>query len=196
MYDWMKKLHMWAGLLSFTAFIVWGVAGVEAVFLPPPEGYEPPEVSSEKEIPFDAPGGLDDKALARLIYETVKLPMAGGHYNIHRDDNQHLAFFVFTVNGRRDLTYLEEQKKIRIAYRQNELGGFLSSMHTGHSRRGPPDIPARFWGVYNEFSTWAFLFMSLSGVYLWIASRPGLPWARMCLGGAALLFIVLWVVTR
>lgn len=196
MYDWMKKLHMWSGLLSFTAFVVWGVAGVHAVFLPGPGNYQPPEVSATTEIPFEAPGGLDDKALAKLIYENMDLPMSGGHYGVRRDDNQNLSFLVFTVNGRRDLTYLEEQKKVRIEYRQNELAGFLSSMHTGHSRRGPPELPARFWGVYNEFSTWAFLFMSLSGVYLWIASRPGLPWARMCLGGAALVFVVLWVVTR
>jgi hypothetical protein len=29
-----KKLHMYAGLLTFSAFLVWGITGVEAVFLP------------------------------------------------------------------------------------------------------------------------------------------------------------------
>ena len=24
-YEWTKKLHMWSGLLTFTAFVVWGL---------------------------------------------------------------------------------------------------------------------------------------------------------------------------
>ena len=196
MYEWTKKIHMYAGLLTFTAFVVWGFAGVHAVFLPSPGGYQPPEISEVEERPFQAPGDLDDRELARLIYETMDLSLSGGHYNTRRNEEDNLAFIAFTWNGRRDLTYLEEQQTVRIEYRDNSTAGFLSSMHTAHSRRGPVETPVRLWGYFNELATWAFFFMSLSGVYMWIATRPGLPWARICFGGAAAVSVILWFVTR
>jgi hypothetical protein len=195
-YEWTKKIHIWAGLLTFTAFVVWGITGIYAIFLPAPGQHQPPEISAETEFPFEAPGDLDDKQLAKRIFAAAELKMAGGHYNVHRDENQHLKFFVFTANGRRDVTYLEERKRVRVEFRRNNLGGFLSTMHTGHSRRGAPDLSARLWGYYNELSTWALLFMSLSGLYMWIATRPGLPWARICIGGAAVVSVILWVAVR
>ena len=115
MYEWVKKIHMYAGLLTFTAFVVWGVTGIHAVFLAPPGGYVPPEISSEHEMPFQSPGNLDDKQLAERIFQTADIPLAGGHYNVHRDDDLNLAFFAFTANGRRDFMYLEEQGIVRIA---------------------------------------------------------------------------------
>lgn len=196
MYEWMKKIHMYAGLLTFTAFVVWGITGVSAIFLPPPGGYQPPEVAEVEERPFEAPGDMTDKELAKLIYDTAELSLAGGHYNIRRNDDGNLAFMVFTSNGRRDVTYLEEQKLMRIEYRNNDVTGFLSSMHTAHSRRGAPESSVRLWAYFNEFSTWAFFFMSLSGLYMWVATRPGLPWAQICFGGGTVVGVILWFVTR
>ena len=129
---------MWSGLLTFTAFVVWGVTGINAVFLPAPDQYKPPEISREHEFAFEAPGNLDDKELANRIFDAADLKMAGGHYNVHRDDDHHLKFFVFTPNGRRDLTYLEDEKRVRIQFRATGLTGFLSVMHAAHSRRGAP----------------------------------------------------------
>ncbi len=196
MYDWIKKIHMYAGLLTFTAFVVWGVTGIHAVFLPPPGGYLPPRISSERELPLRPPGNLDDNALAKHIFETAGIPLAGGHYNVHRDDALNLAFFAYTPNGRRDFTYLEEQGIVRIAHRRNDLAGFLSVMHASHSRRGPRALPARLWGLYNELSTWAFLFMTISGMYMWFVTRPGLRWAQALTAAAISLAVVLWMLNR
>jgi hypothetical protein len=196
MYEWVKKIHMYAGLLTFTAFVVWGITGVHAVFLPPPGGWKPPEVSGQREVRFEAPGDVDDKKLGELVFKAAALPMAGGYYNVHRDEEGNLAFLVYTAKGQRDVTYLEAQKSIRIQIRQGDLAGFLSSMHAGHSRRGAPDLSSKLWGYYNEFSTWAFFFMSLSGLYMWVVTRPRLPWAQLCIGGATAVFVLLWVVTR
>jgi len=196
MYEWTKKLHMYAGLLTFTAFVVWGITGIHAVFLPAPGSWQPPEVSERRSVALEAPGDLDDEALARHIFDAVDIPLAGGHYDVHRDEDANLAFFVFTVNGRRDVTYLEDRGQVLIAQRENTLGGFLSSMHTAHSRRGPAALPARVWAWYNEISTWAFLFMTLSGVYLWLATRPGLRWARWVTAATVALAVLLWLATR
>ncbi len=165
-------------------------------FLPAPGEYQPPDVSSTEERPFEAPKDLDDRELARHVYEQLDLPLAGGHYNIRRDDDANLAFFVFTSSGRRDVTLLEDEGKVRIEYRRNSLFGFLSSMHTAHSRRGAADTPVRLWAYYNEFSTWAFAFMTVSGVYLWLATRPKLVWAQASAVGALAVCAALWLALR
>jgi len=196
LYKWMKRLHTWSGLLTFTAFIVWGITGIHAVFLPAPGEWKPPEVSSTQEFPYEAPGSADDKELAKRIYAAAELKMSGGHYNVHRDDDQNLAFNVFTSNGPRNFTYFEDEKRVLVEFRDGGVAGFLSSMHTAHTRRGAPDFSARMYGVYNEFSTWAFLFMSLSGVYVWVATRPGMPWARILIGVTTVVTIIMWLAVR
>jgi hypothetical protein len=113
-----------------------------------------------------------------------------------RDENNNLFFSVYTPSGRRDLTYLEAERKIRVEVRQNDVVGFLSAMHAGSSRRGPPDFSARVWGYYNEFANWAFGFMTLTGMYLWLATRPRLMWAWITCGAAAVLCTALWIATR
>jgi hypothetical protein len=196
LYRWAKKLHMYSGLLTFTAFVVWGVTGVHAVFLPGPEQYQPPPVSSVREIPFQPAGSLDDQELAQAIFEAADIPLAGGRYNLHRDEQLNLAFNVFTINGGREVTFLEEQGIVRIAHRGNSLWGYLSSMHTAHSRRHRLTPAAIAWGYFNEFSTWAFLFMTFSGLYMWLATRPGLRWAQLSLAGMTALTLALWIAIR
>ena len=196
LYKWIRKIHTWSGLLTFTAFVVWGLTGIYAIFLPPPGMWKPPEVSSEREFAFEAPGSVDDRRLARLIFEAADIKMAGGHYNVRRDSEQNLAFNAFTPNGRLDFTYIEDEKRVRIQSRRNEIGNFFSVMHAAHSRRGSPHISTRLYGVYNEVSTWAFFFMSLSGLYMWIATRPGLPWARIIIGAATLMTVIMWWAVR
>jgi hypothetical protein len=196
LYEWVKKLHMYSGLLTFIAFVVWGLTGVHAVFLPPPGEYEPPPVSSVQEIPFQASSSLDDEKLAQAIFDAVDIPLAGGRYNVHRDEQLNLAFNVFTINGGREVTFLEEQGIVRVAHRGNSLWGYLSSMHTAHSRRHRLTPAAIAWGYFNEFSTWAFLFMTFSGLYLWIATRPGLRWAQLSLAAMTALTLVLWISIR
>jgi hypothetical protein len=48
-YEWVRRLHMYSGLLTFMAFVVWGVTGIHAVFLAPPDQYRPPPVSSVRD---------------------------------------------------------------------------------------------------------------------------------------------------
>jgi hypothetical protein len=193
MYEWLRKIHMYAGLLSLTAFVVWGVAGVHGAFLPAPGQSRLPAPTGTRVIPYDAPGDLDDPALARRIFEVSGVTMTYPPNNSRRDKNQDLTFILYSPNGRRDVTYLEREHLIRIEIRQNKLAGFLSSMHTGRTGNGLPDLPARVWGFYNEFSVWAFFFLIFSGLYLWLATRPRLRWAWMTAAAAVTAFAALWV---
>ena len=131
MYDWMKKIHMYAGLLSFMAFVVWGVTGIQAVFLPGPGEWQPPPISNQKEFPFEGAGNLDDKTLAKAVFQAAALAMVGGYYDVHRDDAGNLAFLAYSANGQRELTYLEKERRVRVVFRDSGLGDFLSNMHTG-----------------------------------------------------------------
>ena len=196
LYKWILKIHNWSGLLTFSAFVVWGVTGIYAIFLPAPGEWKPPPVSSERSFPYEAPGDLDDRELAKRIFEAAELTMAGGHYNVRRDDDQNLTFNAFTTNGRQDLTYFEDEQRVLIQSRQSSIGSFFSVMHATHTRRGAPHLAVRMYGVYNEFATWAFLFMSLSGVYMWIATRPGMPWAQILIGVMTLVTIIMWWAVR
>jgi hypothetical protein len=195
-FEWMKKIHMYSGLLTFPAFVVWGITGIHAVFLEPPDGYKPPPVSSEHDISYRAAGVLDDQQLAKAIVGFINIPLAGGHYNIHRDAQSNLAFNVFTINGGREVTYLEKEGTVRVAHRRNSTLDYLSSMHTAHSRRHRQTASVRAWGWFNEMSTWAFLFMTISGLYLWIATRPTLQWAQISLGAMTVFMMILWIVIR
>lgn len=193
---WMKKLHTYAGLLTFTAFIVWGVIGVAGAFAPGPESYQPPDVSEVREVAMSAPANLDDRELARHIYENLDIPLRGGHYNIRREADGNLAFYVFTASGRHDVTYLEDRGIARTDFRQNNIFGFLSTMHTAFSKRGPQTRSARLWGYYNEVSAWAFFFMIVSGLYLWLDTRPGLRWAQLIAASSIGFSVILWIATR
>ena len=196
LYYWVKKLHTYSGLLTFTSFFIWGVTGVHAVFLPPPEQHQPPPVTSVKEVPFQAAGNLDDQKLAEAVFNAIQIPLAGGRYNVHRDAQANLTFNVFTINGGREVTFVEDTGIVQIAHRRNSVLGYLSSMHTAHSRRHRLTPPLIAWGYFNEISTWAFVFMTFSGLYLWVATRPRLRWAQLSLAGMTAATIVLWAAIR
>lgn len=196
MFALVKKLHMWAGLFTFTAFVVWGVTGIHAIFLPSPGNWKEPEPAEIRDIAWKAPGNLDDKALSEAAVKASGLRTVGAPVLRKRDAQQNLTFAVFGPNGRRDLTILEGEGKIRVAIKQNSLVEFLSASHAGSTRRGPPELGARVWGAYNEFANWAFLLMTLSGIYLWLATRPKIVWAWATLGLAGVIFAALWWGTR
>ncbi len=196
LYEWVKKIHMYSGLLTFTAFVVWGVTGIHALFLPSPGQFTPPPITSVKEIPFQAAGSLDDRKMAEAIYQAANIPLAGGRYNVHRDEESNLAFNVFTINGGREVTFVENKGIVKIAHRANSVWSYLSSMHTANSRRHRLTPAAIAWGYFNEFANWAFLFMTVSGVYMWIATRPGLRWAQLSLAAVTVLTLGLWMAIR
>jgi hypothetical protein len=158
--------------------------------------YKPPPVSSSREIPYKAAGGMDDQQLAKAIFDVIDVPLAGGRYNVHRDEKSNLAVNVFTINGGREVTFFEEAGNVRIDHRRNSVWSYLSSMHTAHSRRHRMTAPVIAWGYFNEFATWAFLFMTFSGLYMWIATRPGLRWAQLSLAGMVVLTLALWIAIR
>jgi len=68
---WIKRLHMYTGLLNFTVLMVFGIIGVVATVLPkPPERQKPPSTAQVRDFPI--PGGMTDPQLADHIQAALK----------------------------------------------------------------------------------------------------------------------------
>ncbi|MEO7650632.1 MAG: hypothetical protein ABIZ80_09195, partial [Bryobacteraceae bacterium] len=60
----------------------------------------------------------------------------------------------------------------------------------------PTDWRIRAWTWYNEFSIWALIAMSVSGVYLWLATRPFFGPARWAFAIGTGIFAGLYIWSR
>jgi hypothetical protein len=90
---------------------------------------------------------------------------------------------------------LEKENRIRIETRRNGPAQFLNGLHTTTVNRHP-DWRIRWWGYYTEFSIWSLIGMALSGVYLWLASRPRYAPARYAFALGCGAFLLLYGLTR
>lgn len=198
LYGLVKKLHMYAGLLSFSNFVAYGIAGLVATFSPPPEQRR--LAGETRYVPFTVPAGLTDKALADSIYRLLDPPLAGPipEWAIRRDDAGHLLLNFYTVNGPHRVTVLEEENRLRVETMRNSVWRFLSNVHatTVRDAERVPDWRLKLWAYHNEIALWALSFMALSGVYLWLATRPRLRFALAAFLGGSGAFLLLYGLTR
>ncbi|MCG6924557.1 MAG: hypothetical protein LJF30_04495 [Acidobacteria bacterium] len=58
------------------------------------------------------------------------------------------------------------------------------------------DLRVRAWAWYLELSIWSLLLMALSGVYLWLSTRPRHRWARVSLVVGTLVLVGFYWVVR
>ena len=191
----MKKLHMYAGLLSFTAFIVWGVAGVAATFLPAPAERQPRKLETSY-VAFEANGNANDQQLTDAMIMASGLPFIQPGRKPQRKPQGLLQVRYFHPNGTRAIVYEEKEKRLRIEKRNSSLAGFMNTLHMQTLNHHNPGIEALLWGAYNQFSLWAVIFMTLSGIYLWIATRPGLAWAQWTFAASSAAVIGMYFVLR
>ena len=194
MHKWMKKLHMYAGLLSFLAFLVWGVAGIVATLAPAPGNRKPPE-PSVRYVDFPVQADLGDEEVAERMLAKLDPPFVR-NARPQRDDQGRLFLNYFTPNGRRLFVLDEPQNRIEVREFPMPFLAFVNTMHVQTWNHSHPATEVKLWGAYNEFSLWAMLFMSISGVYLWLATRPNMRWAQWTAGAATLLFVALYFSLR
>src|SRR5258706_10919501 len=189
------KLHMYIGLLNFSNLIAFGVAGLAATLQGGPEssmGTEAPRYES-----FTPPPGSSDKQIADLVFNRFRFPFADpvSDWAIHRDGAGNLPLEFWTVNGIYRVLYEPQHSRLRLENSRSGLPFFLDDMHTVTERK-QRDWRMRAWAWYNHFAIWSLLAMAISGVYLWIASRPGYRVAQYSFAGGAAIFILLYIATR
>jgi len=193
----LRRCHIWTGLFAFTGLLVFAAAGLHVSFRPAGarRATAPPAVS---EIAFRADPALSDEQLADRVHAELRLPLSQPlpASAVRRDRDHRLRLDFRTPNGVHRVTVLEEEGKLRIEHRANGLGEFLDLMHMRTFGRTPPAPAFRLWAAYVDLSIFALLFLALSGVWLWLESRPGARWAQgtLALGGA--LFAAVWWALR
>jgi len=197
MYSLFRKLHMYAGLLNLSILLIFGISGLWATFEPAPDQRHRPDPQIEFRD-FTVPAGVDDKAVADQVYEYLKLPMSVSipRQALRRDGNNNLALDFYGANGMRRAIVLEKENRIRIETRRPPLANFLNGLHTTTMNSRMTDWRIRYWTYYNEFSIWSLIGMSISGVYLWLASRPRYRSALFVFALGCASFILLYAVTR
>ena len=190
---WIKKIHMYAGLLNFSILMVFGVAGIRATVRTERLG-----ATNIETRPFDLPPNLDDLQAAQAAYDFLKPELAPAPRSgtVHRDAENNVTLNLGDINGPRTVTLLESQNELRIERQRNRLSAFIDNMHATTMNETSPDVRIRMWSWYTEFSIWSLIFMALSGVYLWLASRPGHRWAQVCLAAGTLGFVLLYILVR
>ncbi|MEZ5403767.1 MAG: PepSY domain-containing protein [Bryobacteraceae bacterium] len=194
---WIKRLHMYAGLLSLTILFIFGIVGLTGLMLPVPSERKQPEFVGREEA-FAVPPNMSDRELAQAAWEKLAPPVTGPPppFSIRRDANRNLVFQVFGPNGPTRVTVLENDGKLRVETRRNLWWQYFNVLHETHIRSTVPDLIVRLWTWYNEFSIWTLMFLSLSGIWLWLAAKPGWRWAQLSFAvGTGMFFVIYWVLS-
>jgi hypothetical protein len=187
-----RKIHIYAGLLTFVQLIVYGIAGLVATAQ---TSLERPKVPRDQRyVPISIPPNATDRQVADIVYQSLNLPMTRPipDWFLRRTPDNHLLLDFYNINGIYRVVVLEEQSRVRIDHIRNSTWLFLEDTHA--ATPGDPGAPklVRLWGYWNELALWSLLGFSLSGGYLWVATRPRFLWAWLALGTGALSLALLW----
>jgi hypothetical protein len=190
-----RKLHTYAGLLTFINLVVFGIAGLTATL---EWRKERAGSAFSQERAFTPRPNSTDRQVAEQVVALIGLSLATPVQNaaIQHDAANNLFLDFWTVNGRQAVTVLEKEGKIRIVDMRNRIWDYLDALHTttGIFRAG--DWRMWLWACYNEFAMWCLAFMIASGVALWLMSRPRHRLAQISLGMGCAMFTVLYIWTR
>lgn len=190
------KLHIYAGLLTFTQLMIYGFAGLAATAQSAAERPKVPHTI--RHVPFTPPRSASDKEVADAVYHELKLPLTRPMplFAIKRNASNDLQLDFYNINGIYRVVVLERENRVRIEEIRNSLAIFLEDMHamTINDREAPRLM--RTWGYYNEFAMWCLLAFVVSGVYLWLSAQPRTWWAWGSLVTATATFAALWMSFR
>jgi hypothetical protein len=194
MTDLLKRLHIWVGLFNLTALLVFALTGLWAVV----PDLAMPDAAETSTVAYSAPGDFSDQQVAADLFTRLRLPLAGPvpEWAVRRNDANVLVLTYNSVNGAYQVTVDEPAHQALVAHRRNRVGEFLSQAHGTTLYRAEPDLRVRLWALYIDLSILGLLFMTGTGLWLWLTSRPRVWWAWLSFAGGAGLFAALWIVTR
>jgi hypothetical protein len=193
MIELLKRFHIWVGLFNLTALIVFAATGI-AVTLPAAER----GAAEVRVVNYQTPGSFSDKEVADDLLAKLNLPLVGPipEWAVRRNDENVLVLEFHGPNGQHRVTVLEPERRVRVEHARNTIGEFVNIMHATTLYRSPTDLSVRLWALYIDLSIFSLMFMAITGVWLWLASRPTLWWAQTSFAAGVCLFLVLWIATR
>ena len=197
MHGLLQKIHMYLGLLSWSILFVYGIAGLTATIrsASPEPQWAHTEVRTEN---FVVPANQTDKQVAVGVWKALHIPLTSPppSYALRHDDQNNLVVSLWTTNGPIDATVMEKQNQVRVETRRNSIWEYFNNLHSTTIRDHATDWRVRLWTYYNEFAVWTLLAMALTGLLLWMTSRPRYWLARVSVGVACISFFVLYILTR
>lgn len=167
-----RKIHIYAGLLTFAQLVIYGVAGLVATTEASPESSHRP--TSVKLISFQTPASATDKEVAGEVYRQLNSPLIPkpSSWSTQRTPDNHLQFEIYTVNGIYRVTVLEEKNQLRTEHIRSNHWQFINGIHTATlADVGAPEL-VKAWAAWNELGMWSLVLFCLSGLWLWLTSRP------------------------
>jgi len=194
MLQWIRRLHFYAGLLNFTALVVFGMAGLVVTFDAPDifHAGNKPLVTTR---PFTAPGAASDREVAALIRDAVK-PANAGPPVIRRNAAHQLETDFYSVNGLIRVIFDEKAGRISIETWRNSIWRFIDNAHASTIGEQSSGAAIRAWVWYIEFSIWCLIFMTLTGVWLGVGARWSYRWTSVSLAAGCIAFLMFWVVGK
>ena len=190
------KLHIYAGLLTFSQLVLYGVAGLVATAQTAAERPKIPH--TVRYVPFTVTPGATDQQVADSVYSTLHLPLTRPMpgWFLRRTAENDLLLDFYNINGIFRVIVLEREGRLRIEEIRNSAGLFLGDMHA--ITIGDAEAPRlmRVWAFYNEFAIWCLLAFCVSGVYLWLTAQARLWWAWASLATGMAGFAAMWMAFR
>jgi len=190
----LRKIHTYAGLLTFVNFMIYGLVGLSATWAGRPS--RPPAQLLERE--FHVPPNMTDREIADQVCSLLHLSLARPIQDavIQYDPANRLVLDFYHANGRHRVTVDEADGKLRIEVYRASLVRYLDTLHVTTAAFRSGDRRMQLWADYNEFAMWCLIGMTVSGAALWLISRPGHRWAQASFGLGCALFAALWILTR
>jgi hypothetical protein len=190
----LKKVHTYAGLLTFVNLAVYGIVGLSITFLR--QASRPAPVVSYQN--FSVADNLTDRQVAEQICSLLKLSLATPVQNaaIQRDRANNLLLDFYHANGHHQVTVLEKEGRLRVEASRKSFGHYLYTLHETTAAFHSGDWRMQLWADYNEFAMWSLLAMIASGFTMFLASRLGSRLAQVSLLAGCGLFTVLYLWTK
>jgi len=189
-----KKIHTYAGLLTFVNLAVYAIVGLSATLLR--QSARPAPVVSYRS--FTVEPNLTDRQVAERVCLLLNLSLATpvNSFAIQHDDANNLFLDFRHANGRHQVTVLEKEGRIRVEVARNFFWDYLFTLHGTTAALHSGDWRMQLWADYNEFAMWCLLLMIASGFTMFVASRLRSRIAQVSLAAGCCAFAALYFWTR
>ena len=191
---WIRRIHMYLGLLNFSLLIVFGLAGLVATA-------EAPDIFKQKQPPamtfreFTSPPSSSDREVAELIAQQMA-PAHSGPPVMRRNGANQLVTEFYSINGMTRVTLLENEHRAQIQTFRNSIWRFIDNAHSTTISEDARGGAVQAWAWYIELSIWSLIAMALSGVWLGVTARWNFRWTRVSLAAGCAVFLALYWLER
>src|SRR3954469_16674603 len=191
---WIRKIHMYLGLVNFSLLIVFGLAGLVVTS-------EAPDIFKQKQQPavayrdFTPPPSASDREVGQLLADALQ-PAHAGPPVIRRNGSNQLITEFYSVNGMMRATLLESEHRVQVQTFRNSIWRFIDNAHATTISENARGGAVRAWAWYIELSIWSLIAMTLTGVWIGVTARWSFRWARFSLAAGCAAFVVLYWMER